>query len=147
MYKWGVNYHTQHSTEIWKCSNMHVYQQGYFLWLHYFFSGVNTVSCRQEIHVTEILASTTFLPSSPSLHQCVTSSAGSRKTDIYQTLFHTHTRANAYAGTHTHTPNLGQRAIKISTKSCALPWRCNENNSNRCGMPIGVCYTFHGGCS
>lgn len=39
--------------------------------------------------------------------------------------------------THTHAPrapNLGQRSIKISTKSCALPRRCNENNSNGYGM-------------
>lgn len=50
--------------------------------------------------------------------------------------------------THTHarTPNLGQRVIKISTKSCALLWRCKENNSNRCGMPEGMLlYTFLGG--
>lgn len=116
--------------------------------IFFFFYGANAVSCRQEIHVTEILASASLLPSSPSLHQCVTS-AGSGKTDIYQMCVcrQTHPRMRVRTHTHAHEPNLGQRAIKISTKSCALPWRCNENNSNRCGMPIGVCYTFYGGCS
>lgn len=47
--------------------------------------------------------------------------------------------------THACTPNLGQRSIKISTKSCALPWRCNENNSNEFWMLTSLCYTFHSG--
>lgn len=47
--------------------------------------------------------------------------------------------------THACTSNLGQRSIKISTKSCALPWRCNENNSNEFWMFTSLCYTFHSG--
>lgn len=37
-------------------------------------------------------------------------------------------------------PNLGQRSIKISTKSSALLWRCKENNLNEYGMLTMLCY-------
>lgn len=112
-----------------KRSHTHVHRQASRLWLQHF-------SCSGENYVAQF---------SPSLHQSV-SSAGGGKTDIHQThpilQKSTHTRRHRRTRIHQHVPNLGQTAIKISTKSCAMRRWGRENNRNGCGMPTGLCYTF-----